>query len=140
MSERVSDYGQNPQSAVPKWHWGPRLVCAAIMAFVAYLKLTGNAGDIALFTQLGMEPTGRILIGVIEGICALLLVSPYAAVGGVLTSAVMVGAVIAHATKIGFIVNDDGGLHIILLLVVIVCSLTVAYVRRRELPLIGDTL
>lgn len=129
-----------PVAPVPTWHWAPRLVAAAIMAFVAYLKLTNNPGDVAIFTALDMEPTGRFMIAVIEGLCALILLSPYAAVGGVLTSAVMVGALIAHATKLGFVVDGDGGKHIILLVVVTLCALTVAYVRRQELPLVGETL
>lgn len=124
----------------PIWHWLPRLLAAAVMGFVAFLKLTNNPADVALFTQLGMEPTGRILIAVIEGVCALLLLSPYAALGGVLTSAVMLGAIIAHATKLGFIVQNDGGKHVALLAVVMLSALTVSFVRRRELPLVGETL
>jgi hypothetical protein len=124
----------------PAWHWLPRLLAAGVMAYVAYLKVTANPADVALFSVLGMEPAGRILVALIEGVCALLLVSPYAAVGGVLTSAVMMGALIAHATKIGFIVEGDGGRHILLWAVVTASALAVAYVRRRELPLVGETL
>ena len=36
----------------PLWLWAPRLIAAAVMALVAFLKLTGNPGDIELFTQL----------------------------------------------------------------------------------------
>jgi len=128
------------RSPAPLWLWVPRLIAAGVMAFVAYLKLTDNPGDVAIFTQLGMEPHGRYLVGVIEGFCALVLISPYAPVGAVLTSGVMLGALIGHATKLGFIVNDDGGMHVGLLALVLVSSLLVAYRRRRELPLIGDTL
>lgn len=124
----------------PTWHWLPRLLAAAIMGFVAYLKLTQNPADVALFAQLGMEPTGRILIAVIEAICALMLLSPYSAMGGVLTSAVMLGAIIAHATKLGLVVQGDGGKHVALLAVVMISALAVSYVRRRELPLVGETL
>jgi len=124
----------------PLWLWVPRLLAAAAMAVVAYLKLTNNPADVALFAELGMEPTGRLLIGAIEGGCALLLLSPYAPVGGVFTCAVMTGAIIAHATKLGLIVDGDGGKHVMLLAAVTICAVTVAYVRRRELPLLGDTL
>lgn len=129
-----------PVKPPPLWLWIPRTVAAGIMLFVAYLKLTGNPADVKLFTELGMEPTGRLLVGAYEGACGLILLSPYAATGGVLTSAVMLGAFIAHATKIGFVVHGDGGAHVGLLVVVMTCSLLVAWVRRRELPLIGDTL
>jgi hypothetical protein len=123
----------------PGWLWLPRLIAAGIMAWVAFLKLTGNPNDIALFTQLGMEPAGRVMIGLVEGACALLLLSPYAALGGVLTNAVMIGAVIAHATKLGFVVQDDGGAHVALLVVVMVSSFSVAWVHRRALPFVGET-
>ncbi|MCA9619962.1 MAG: hypothetical protein KC731_13145 [Myxococcales bacterium] len=136
----MSAADKRPAPEAPLWLWLPRLVAAGIMAFVAFLKLTGNPADVSLFTLLGMEPHGRILVGLVEGACALLLLSPYAATGGVLTSAVMVGALIAHATKIGFVVQGDGGTHILLLVVVMTSALVVAYVRRAELPLIGDTL
>jgi len=128
-----------PQSA-PPWLWGPRLIAAGLMAFVAYLKLTDNPADVAIFTDLGMEPAGRYIIGALEGFCALLLLSPYSPVGAVLTSGVMLGAVIAHATKLGLVVHGDGGRHVGLLALVLISSLVLAFFRRRELPLIGDTL
>jgi len=136
----VTAIKKRPLPEPPKWLWVPRLVAAAVMALVAYLKLTGNPADVALFTELGMEPAGRIITGVIEALCAVLLLSPYAPVGGVLTSAVLVGAAIAHLTKLGLIVQNDGGKHVILLVITMGCALTVAYIRRAELPLIGDTL
>jgi len=128
------------EDKAPAWLWIPRIAAAAVMALVAYLKLTGNPADVALFEQLGMEPYGRVMTGLIEAACALALMSPYAAVGGVVTSGVMTGAIIAHATKLGFIVNNDGGKHVMLLALVMACSLLVAYVRRRHLPFIGETL
>ena len=123
----------------PLWLWLPRLLAAAILAMAAYQKLVGAPVEMALFTELGMEPTGRLLIGVIEASCALLLLSPYSAVGAVLSSAVMTGALIAHATKIGFTIDGDPSI-MAAWAVVMTCSLLVVYVRRSELPLIGDTL
>ncbi|MEM9694777.1 MAG: DoxX family protein [Myxococcota bacterium] len=128
-----------PARPVPIWLWGPRLVAAVVMAYVGYLKLIDNPADVAIFTQLGMEPYGRYTIGAFEGLCAIVMVSPYAAVGGVMTSAVMVGAILAHVTKLGVVVAGDGGKHIVLLVVVMTSALVVAFVRRRELPLIGET-
>jgi len=124
----------------PLWLWIPRIAAAAVMAFVAYLKLTGNPADIALFTQLGMEPYGRVATGLLEGTCALALMSPYEGVGGVVTSGVMTGAIIAHATRLGLEVNGDGGKHVMLLALVMVCALVITWVRRRHLPFIGETL
>ncbi len=105
----------------------------------AFNKLAGAPAAIALFRRLGMEPTGRLVVGVIEAGCVLLLLSPYAAVGGVVSSAVMTGALIAHVTKIGFTIHGDPTI-MLAWTVVMGCSLLVAYVRRAELPFIGDTL
>lgn len=120
--------------------WVPRLIAAGIMLMVSYLKFLGNPGDAALFAQLGMEPHGRILVGIIELVAGLLLLSPYAASGALLTVSVMLGALIAHATFLGIVVDGDGGKHVMMLALVLISSAIVLIVRRRELPIVGKTL
>ncbi len=87
-----------------------------------------------------MEPAGRYLIGVIELMGALLLLSPFAALGSVIVVAVMCGAIIAHVTQLGLVVNDDGGLLVGMLVVVLLCAGHVLVTRRKELPFVGSTL
>ena len=127
------------KNGAPLWIWIPQLAAACILGPLAWLKLSGNPADIAIFTTLGMEPVGRFAIGIIEGIAALLLISPFAAPGSVLALCVMVGAMIAHTTRLGTMLAIDGGAHLALLAVVLICSALVAFVRRRELPMIGDS-
>ena len=115
--------------------WVPRLVAGAIMCAVGYLKLTQNEVDVALFTELGMEPHGRVIIGIIEIAAGLLLMSPQAAAGAMLAISVMCGALIAHVTVLGFEVA-----HTIMLLAVLISALIVAYYKRADIPFIGNTL
>ena len=123
-----------------QWLWIPQLIVVAILGPIGWSKLVGSPAEIELFTMLGMEPTGRILIGVIEMGAAALLLTPYAANGAVLAIAVMMGALIAHSTHLGFDPTAEGGIFVVLLFVVLISANVVVYFRRKELPFIGDTL
>lgn len=83
--------------------WTLRLVLAAILASTLYHKFTAKPESVALFTSLGMEPNGRILIGVLELVAAILLLVPISFPWGiVLAWGIFSGALIAHITKLGF--------------------------------------
>ena len=56
--------------------WALRLVAAVILLQTLFFKFTGSPESVAIFTELGMEPKGRILIGIIELITAVLLLIP----------------------------------------------------------------
>ena len=49
----------------------------------------------------------------------------------------MAGAVFSHLTKLGISVQGDGGLLFGLALAVLLTATVVAFLRRRELPLVG---
>ncbi|KAB2836777.1 DoxX family protein, partial [bacterium] len=77
--------------------WIFQLVPAVILFGTAYGKLSSKPNEVQLFTVLGMEPTGRFIIGIVEGLAALLLLSPrYSAGGAFLALGTMLGALIAH--------------------------------------------
>ncbi len=116
-----------------------RLAAAAVLIPVGVQKLVGGATDVQLFEILGMEPHGRVIIGFIEIGAGVLLLSPAAALGALLSISVMLGAVIAHTTVLGFDVGD-GGKHVFLLIGVFLSSCVVLAARRSELPLVGKTL
>ena len=118
-----------------------QILAAAILLGAAVGKFSSTAGDVFIFTELGMEPTGRIIIGLIEATAALMLLTKnYPALGALLGIGVMCGAVIAHVSVLGFNVQGDRGLHIVLLLTVVLSSGTVLIARRKTLPFIGPTL
>ncbi len=119
--------------------WFFQLVIAAILLPVGWGKLLSHTQEVALFTQLGMEPHGRLLIGAIELIAGGLVLTPFAATGALLTLGVMAGAAIAHTTILGWLPLGGEYILIFLFLTVALSSCAVLYLRRAEIPFIGRT-
>ena len=55
------------------FYWAMRLVAAIIMFQTLYYKFSGSEESVYIFTTIGMEPWGRIAVGVMELIAAVLL-------------------------------------------------------------------
>lgn len=119
--------------------WFLQLVVICILAPAAWGKFVGTAGNVQIFREIGMGDNGRILIGLIEAFACLLMISPMPQIGALLAFGTMIGAFIAHATVLGFIVRNDMGLHMIMLTGVVLASSGIMYIRRKRLPLIGNT-
>ena len=114
--------------------WVLRIIAALIMLQTLYFKFSGAEESVYIFSQLGMEPWGRIGIGIVELIAAILLVIPSTtAFGAILGVGVMSGAIISHLTKLGIVVQDDHGLLFIYALLVFTCCLILAYSFRQQL-------
>lgn len=118
-----------------------RLAAAAILLQTLYFKFTAAPESVYIFTTLGMEPAGRIGSGVVELIAAVMLFLPRCtAVGALLALGVMGGAIASHLTRLGVVVQNDGGLLFGLAVTVAVASAIVLFLHRRGLPLIGARL
>lgn len=115
-------------------------IAATLLLLAAVMKFIGDPGSVEVFVGLDMEPAGRYIIAVIELVAALLLLSPFAALGSVIAVAVMCGAIIAHLTQLGLVVDNDGGRLVGMLVVVLLCAGYVLVSRRKEIPFVGDTL
>jgi putative oxidoreductase len=117
-----------------------RIVAALILLQTLFFKFTGAPESVWIFTQLGVEPWGRIGSGVIELIAAVLLLIPRTAwVGALIALGVMSGAILSHLFILGIAVQGDGGLLFGLALVVFVCcALTLA--RLTNLTARSDTV
>ena len=116
--------------------WLLQVMVAAILLQTLYFKFTGAPESVYIFQTVGMEPWGRYGSGVAELVAAVLLLWPgRAAWGAWLALGVISGAIFFHLTKLGLVVQDDGGLLFALALVVFAGSLAVLAIRRRELPL-----
>jgi hypothetical protein len=121
--------------------WTLQSIAALILLQTLYFKFTGAEESVYIFSTLGMEPWGRIGSGVAELIAAGLLLFPgKQAFGGVLALGVMAGAIMSHLTKLGIVVKDDGGLLFTLALVVFVCAAAVAFLHRKQLPIVGQLI
>jgi putative oxidoreductase len=114
--------------------WTLQLLVAGILLQTLFFKFTGAAESVYIFSTLGLEPWGRYASGIAELVAAgLLLVPGTAAVGAVLSIAVISGAIVSHLTVLGIEVMGDGGLLFGLAVVVLIASLGVVWLRRREL-------
>lgn len=118
--------------------WTLRIVAAVILLQTLFFKFTGAPESVYIFETLGVEPWGRYGSGIAELIAAVLLLVPRtAALGAVMGAGIMVGAIGGHLTKLGIVVQDDGGTLFGLAILVLVCCLGALCFHRDKLPLIG---
>jgi hypothetical protein len=116
--------------------WIAQLAVAAILAQTLFFKFTAAEESVYIFRTLGLEPHGRIGSGVAELIAVILLLHPRtAALGGLLTLAVISGALVSHLTKLGIEVKGDHGLLFSLAVLCFLGSALVVYLRRASIPL-----
>lgn len=121
--------------------WILRLVTAAILFQTLFFKFTGAEESVFIFTTLGLEPWGRISTGIAELVaCVLLLVPRTVPLGALVALGVMSGAIMSHLTRLGIVVQDDGGLLFGLAIVVFVASAILLWLHRAQLPWIGPRL
>ena len=118
--------------------WIVRLTAAVILLQTLFFKFTGAPESVYIFTKVGMEPWGRYGSGVVELIAAVLLLSRcHCWLGAMLALGVMGGAIMSHLTKLGIVVQDDGGLLFALAITVAVCSLITLVLHRRQIPFVA---
>lgn len=118
--------------------WIVRIAAAVIFLQTLYFKFSAHPDSIHIFTTIGMEPWGRIGIGVMELITAILLILPRTAgFGAVMGLGVISGAIFFHLTSLGIEVNGDGGKVFYLAIAVFVLCLIAAIIHRKEIPIIG---
>jgi len=107
-------------------YWIARLLAAVIMLQTLFFKFTASAESVYIFTTVGMEPWGRIGVGVMELIAAVLIVVPATAwLGAGLALGLMVGAIGMHLTLLGIQVQGDHGYLFGLASAVTLCSVYV---------------
>lgn len=110
-----------------------RITAAVILLQTLFFKFTGAPESVYIFTKVGMEPWGRYGSGVVELIAAiLLLVRCKALLGSLLAMGVISGAIVAHLTVLGIVVQNDGGLLFGLAITVFATSAVVAYLHRGQ--------
>lgn len=107
-----------------------RLLAAVIMLQTLFFKFSASAESVYIFSTIGMEPWGRIGVGVAELIAAVLLViTRWSWLGALLGIGLMAGAVGMHLTLLGIEIMGDGGYLFALALLVLVCSALVLYLQ-----------
>lgn len=110
------------------------ILAALILLQTLYFKFSAHPDSVQLFTELGMEPWGRIGIGILELIAGLLLLYPKTTLFGALLSfGIISGAVFFHLFVLGIEVNNDGGGLFAMALAVFISSLILIIMNWKEL-------
>ena len=109
-------------------------VLAAILLIQSlFFKFTGAQESMYIFSQLGLEPYGRIGTGIAELIIAVLLIVPKTSlIGAVLGIGVIGGAILSHLFILGIEVQGDGGLLFGLALIIFIsCAISILLQRKK---------
>ncbi len=121
--------------------WIFQLVAAVILFQTLFFKFTGAKESVYIFSTLGAEPWGRIGSGIVELIASVLLVIPGTiTIGALIGLATISGAIFSHLTTLGVAlpaVNDRGELFALAVVVFLACGV-VLFIRRTEIPFLGN--
>jgi uncharacterized membrane protein YphA (DoxX/SURF4 family) len=121
--------------------WILQLIVAIILFQTLFFKFTGAEESKYIFSKLGLEPWGRIGSGVVELIAVILLLYPRTVtIGAILAAGVISGAIVSHVTRLGIVVQNDGGLLFILAVAVLAGSIAILFIRRAQIPIVGGKL
>ena len=114
-----------------------RIVVAVILIQTLRFKFTAHPDSVYIFETVGLEPIGRIGIGILELIAGLLLLFNRTAwLGALLTVGVIGGAVVMHLGILGIEVNNDGGILFATAVITLILSLLVLIYYRKQIPLL----
>jgi uncharacterized membrane protein YphA (DoxX/SURF4 family) len=132
---------ESPAMSLPKTatylSWACQIVAAVILLQTLYFKFTAAPESVYIFSTLGLEPWGRIGSGIVELIASILLLIPATAgIGAIIALGVISGAIVSHLTKLGIVVQNDGGLLFGLAVTVFICGAIVAWLRRDQIPVV----
>ncbi len=118
--------------------WLLRLLVAGILLQTLFFKFTGAPESVWIFQTLGAEPWGRLASGVAVLIAAALILWPrFTGLGALAALGVISGAILSHLAILGIEVQNDGGLLFYLALLVFAGSAVLAWLYRRDIPVVG---
>jgi len=112
-----------------------RIIVAIILLQTLRFKFTAHPDSVYIFSQVGLEPIGRIGIGIIELIAAVLLLIPKTVwLGAGLTVGIIGGAIMMHLTLLGIDVQGDGGVLFYTALVTFCLSAIILWMNKKDIP------
>ncbi|MDC1285115.1 DoxX family protein [Flavobacteriaceae bacterium] len=115
-----------------------RIIVAVILLQTLRFKFLAHPDSVYIFTQVGMEPWGRIGIGVLELIASILLFLPKKIwMGAGLAAGLMAGAVMMHLTMIGIEVKGDGGALFYTAIATLILSLMILWGKKKDIPFLN---
>jgi uncharacterized membrane protein YphA (DoxX/SURF4 family) len=114
-----------------------RVIVAVILIQTLRFKFTAHPDSVYIFETVGLEPYGRIVIGVLEAIAGILLLIPKTVwAGATLTLGVIGGAIFMHLTKLGIEINNDGGILFATAILTFVLALYILFQYKKDIPFI----
>ncbi len=120
---------------------GIRILIAIILIQTLRFKFTGHPDSVYIFSKVGLEPYGRIGIGVLELIAGILILIPRTVwLGSVLVIGIIGGAIMMHLTMLGIEVNGDNGILFYTAVLVFLLSLVVLWLYRKDIPFINKKI
>jgi len=110
-----------------------RVIIALIFIQTLYFKFTAHPDSVYIFSKLGLEPFGRIGLGVIELITAVLLVKNKTKLLGILDAfSIISGALFSHFLVLGFNVKNDNGSLFSLAIIIFVLSIALLIMHKKD--------
>ncbi len=107
---------------------------AVILLQTLFYKFTGAKESVYIFSQLHMEPWGRIITGILELITGALLIFRKTSLYGAFLGLIIIsGAIFSHLFVLGIVILGDGGKLFTLALLVFIGCLVILGLRIREL-------
>lgn len=114
-----------------------RIIISVILVQTLRYKFTAHPDSIYIFTKVGLEPFGRIAIGVLELIAAILILIPKTVwAGALLTVGIISGAILMHLTLLGIEINNDGGMLFYLAVSTLILSSIILWDQRKSIPIV----
>lgn len=118
-----------------------RIVVAIILIQTLYFKFSAHPDSVYIFTKVGLEPYGRIGIGVLELIAAILILVPKTIwVGALLTVGLISGAILMHLTLLGIEINNDNGTLFYMAVSTFILSGFTLWYQRKNIPILYNKL
>lgn len=118
-----------------------RIAVAVILIQTLRFKFTAHPDSVYIFETVGLEPFGRIGIGILELIAGILLLIPKTAwAGAILTLGLIGGAIMMHLTELGIVVKGDGGVLFYTAVVTFTLGGIILINQRKAIPLIGQKI
>lgn len=118
-----------------------RVIVAIILVQTLRFKFTAHPDSVYIFSTLGLEPFGRIGIGVVELIASILILIPKTVwLGAGISVCALSGAVYFHLTTLGIEVQGDGGTLFSMAFITLILSIFILGAYRNDIPVIGNKL
>lgn len=113
-----------------------RITVAIILIQTLRFKFTAHPDSVYIFKKVGLEPYGRIGIGVLELIAGILLLIPKTVwIGAMLTLGILFGAMLMHLTILGVEINNDGGILFYTAITTFILAAIILYAYKKDIRL-----